>query len=206
MCSASDAPRAGTDGKILRFNGIADFGDGSALSSLAASMIKGYVRAVIVGSETHTAVIFIQRGLQGDQGSQAARHFCDIADLFGTQDQPLYISDNPVTLHNHDEGDLRGNLGIAVQGIQINLPISSKYSRGLYCTSHKEIIEGLYEKHHVPNGSPIPLEPQNVTHLNALQVAFSTRFVLSSIRDFHLVEEMITENPSFQNGFQPTLA
>lgn len=126
--------------------------------------------------------------------------------LLGTRgDRPLYVSDNPVTMHNDERFDLLGNLGIAVKGIQINLPISSKYSLGLYCTSHTQAIAALYQKYGVAEGGAIPLAPECVTHLNSLQVAFSTRFICSPNEDFGLVDEMLASDPSLRTGIKPRL-
>lgn len=40
-------------------------------------------------------------------------------------DHPFYISDNPVTMHNDQDHSPYGNIGFAVKGIQIYIPISS---------------------------------------------------------------------------------
>jgi hypothetical protein len=45
----------------------------------------------------------------------------------------LYISDNPVTMHNPIDFWLRGNLGLAVTGVEVYLPLSTSRCLALYC-------------------------------------------------------------------------
>ncbi|MBM4259739.1 MAG: DUF4238 domain-containing protein [Deltaproteobacteria bacterium] len=68
--------------------------------------------------------------------------------LFRADDEgSLYISDNPVTLHNERTDPLLGTLGIAVEGIEINFPISRHFSLALYCHSHRQSFLEDYEKY-----------------------------------------------------------
>lgn len=48
---------------------------------------------------------------------------------------PFFISDNPVTLHNSIDMKGYGNLGIALEGIEIYIPLSSTITLGLICPS-----------------------------------------------------------------------
>lgn len=60
--------------------------------------------------------------------------------LFGTTDQnPFWISDRPLVLHNDVDMKPYGNIGLAIQGIQIYLPLSPTLLLGWWCPS---IIEG----------------------------------------------------------------
>src|SRR5699024_1203978 len=48
-----------------------------------------------------------------------------------TKENPFFISDNPVTLYNSINKDVRSNLGIALEGIEIYIPLSSTITLGL---------------------------------------------------------------------------
>lgn len=48
---------------------------------------------------------------------------------------PLYISDNPVVMHNDENFMPYGNIGFAVPGIQIYLPISTSLCLAFWCPS-----------------------------------------------------------------------
>lgn len=52
-----------------------------------------------------------------------------------TEEKPFFISDNPVTLYNSIERKGYGNLGIALEGIEIYIPLSSTITLGLICPS-----------------------------------------------------------------------
>ncbi|VAQ96851.1 Uncharacterised protein [Klebsiella pneumoniae] len=52
-----------------------------------------------------------------------------------TADHPFYVSDNPVVLQNSNDFAPYGNLGLAVRGIEIYLPLSSTLMLALYCPS-----------------------------------------------------------------------
>jgi hypothetical protein len=101
--------------------------------------------------------------------------------------KPLYISDNPVTLHNLV---VPNKLGLNNPGIEIYLPISRSFAicfmcrttlqlmhQGLedaaaferrfgYCPVDSTPIRSLAEA--IAAGSPDPLLPENVDHLNSL--------------------------------------
>ena len=50
------------------------------------------------------------------------------------------LGDNPVALNNRPSTGFWGNLGLACEGIEIYLPISSHFSLGFWCPSHREKI------------------------------------------------------------------
>lgn len=151
--------------------------------------------------------------------------------LFETADStPFYISDNPVALQNNVEprGPLRGNLGLAVPGIEIYLPLSSTLTLGFYCCSHEEMIRNGVEKMRRsivrdPNfpmtfgplldwmrafrkGTPLTSTADNVLNHNSLQVRQAERYVFSSQPDFELVESMIADDSRFRKGPRPEIA
>jgi len=149
-----------------------------------------------------------------------------------TRKYPLYISDNPLTLHNQMDFGLRGNIGLAVKGIEIYFPISSSMCLGLLCPSignefrlgHENFklidkmgldVSGIGMKNPeaarsycdcLVNGTPIKLFPENVTMFNSLQVMYSTRFVYCEDDDFELVRRMIKDNSKFRHGMRPKVS
>ena len=146
--------------------------------------------------------------------------------LFKAPDNHLYyISDNPVTLHNNIDYGPRGNLGLAVKGIQIYFPISKSYCLGFICESYKEIIdkkfiklglinkfainpklytyqeqiESINYKYSVETGKAYQSKPENVIHKNILQVINSTRFLFSANDDFDLAKKIVKDHPELKN-------
>ena len=143
---------------------------------------------------------------------------------------PFYVSDNPVALQNDVEpkGPLRGNLGLAVPGIEIYLPISSTLTLGFFCRSHEEMIRSGVERMRrrivrdpdfpmdfgpllvwmraLRKGTPIASTTDNVLNHNSLQVRQAERFVFSSLPNFELVESMIADDPRFRRGPRPEIA
>lgn len=140
---------------------------------------------------------------------------------------PFFISDNPVTLHNDIDMGLRGNLGIAVKGIQIHIPISSTLTLALTCPSIKEsILEGkrMIEEFtvsapHMLKNIRNPAEilelanayentgilkqfPENVRFLNSLQVQFSEQYLFCQNDSFNLVQEMLKSNKAYKHGLR----
>jgi len=150
--------------------------------------------------------------------------------LFETdKDNPFFISDHPVVLHN--EIDLRpyGNLGLAVKGIQVYLPLSSTLILGMLCPSYlidlKESKENaiwllqntLVDEQTMKNidsicknienfttNKSIKLTCENVKFYNSLQVSFSEQYIYSEKNDFPLIKEMISDNEKYKEGFRFT--
>jgi hypothetical protein len=143
---------------------------------------------------------------------------------------PFFIGDSPVTLQNNTQpkGPLRGNLGLAVRGIEIYLPISSTFTLAFFCRSHEEMIRDGVERMRstmVRNpshpmgfgdllswrrasrtGVALPSSPDNVLNHNSLQVRHAERYVFSSQPDFELVESMIADDARFRVGPRPEIA
>lgn len=61
-------------------------------------------------------------------------------------ERPFWVSDNPVTMHNSEEFGPYGNIGLAVKGIQIHLPLTSTLTLALWCPSIVEDVVSTYEK------------------------------------------------------------
>jgi hypothetical protein len=84
----------------------------------------------------------------GDMVSEFAPYFYnkDWVLFKAPSDTTYYISDNPVTLQNLIDYGPRGNLGLAVKGIEIYFPLSKHYSLGMICRSYQEIIDENFKK------------------------------------------------------------
>jgi hypothetical protein len=145
---------------------------------------------------------------------------------------PFYISDNPITLHNELDHGPYGNLGLAVKGIEIYLPISTTLCIGLLCPSLANKFLETYDKiklldqiapgrfdaemgnlkfgrafcEGIAKGIPIKVIEDNVTMLNSLQVMFSSRFVYCETNSFDLIKRMINDNNKYREGLKPTVS
>jgi hypothetical protein len=129
----------------------------------------------------------------------------------------FFISDNPITMYNHMPMPGRGNLGLALDGIEIHMPISKKLSLTFACPKmineiiHKlkkykqlrsfgsitpmdirEVEELVYA---TESGNAREIKPENVEFHNSLQVIQSSRFIYSAKDDFSLVIDMLRTNP-----------
>lgn len=129
--------------------------------------------------------------------------------LYENKKDNFLISDNPLTLHNTlKQNDLRGNLGYAVEGIEIYMPISTKYTLSFTCSSIYIKLKNhlMYGKRSLndfelknilklldafDNGCPLICDDENILFLNSLQVMYSKRFLYSCNQDFSLVTDMI---------------
>jgi hypothetical protein len=143
----------------------------------------------------------------------------------------LYISDNPMTLHNRQDHRPYGSLGLAVPGIEIYFPLSTTVCLALMCSSlGQESVNALERLQFldqagvkvdnfledasatrefcagVVNGTPNLLKKENVTMLNSLQVTFSSRFVYCETDNFDLVRTMIKDDPKYRHGLAPTMS
>ena len=137
---------------------------------------------------------------------------------------PFYISDNPVALQNEDASrkPVRRNLGVAVRGIQIYLPMSNTLVLAFFCRSHETMIRdgvarmstSLARDPDMPLGfarcsrrcarfrrRAYQFTAGERRKRNWLQVVVRRRgIVLSSKPDFGLVDEMIDGDPNLRCG------
>jgi hypothetical protein len=138
----------------------------------------------------------------------------------------FYIGDNPIAMQNHKDFGFYGNIGLAVPGIEIYLPLSSDLTLAWYSASFvKELGEGLALaeklKIEMPSetaridelsarpgrilaamstGDLVYCEGENVVNLNSLQVRYAERYVYSREGDFDLAREMVAKHPSLRSG------
>ena len=148
-----------------------------------------------------------------------------------TSRNPFFISDNPIGLHNDMHFGPYGNLGLAVKGIQIYLPISSTLCLNFLCpTIAEEFVKAYDNIRHLDqvapgladsamkkpafarafcdglvNGTQIRVVEDNVTMINSLQVVYSSRFVYCESDAFKLIERMIRDNQKYREGLKPLI-
>lgn len=151
--------------------------------------------------------------------------------LYKTSEKdPYYISDNPVTLHNDVDMGFWGNLGLAVQGIQIHLPISSSLTLAFVCPSHEQralqareqlqfiVDHDIGQLVHVKSpkmivdyanafkkGEAFITTSDNTKFLNSLQVRFAEQYIFCEEDKFGLVKQMIKADDSYRTGLRPTM-
>lgn len=139
---------------------------------------------------------------------------------------PFYVSDNPVALQNMQDMGGFGNLGLAVPGIEIYLPLNSQVSLAMLCPSHEERLRvGIREaewlaertprtmkalelargKAHdfvnaIATGTAIRYTVDNVTNHNALQVRQAERYLFCEKDDFALARQMLTDDAGVRVG------
>lgn len=130
------------------------------------------------------------------------------------QSSLFYISDHPVNLHNDNDFGPYGKLGLAVKGIQIFFPISSKYALCYWCPSIGNSIKKSYQQifnimknnprelskmdlsqilklhESLTDGKPFLCDDENVIHHNSIQAFQSHRFIFSQDGQFDLFKKM----------------
>lgn len=141
--------------------------------------------------------------------------------------ESFLISDNPVSMYNSLPNRFGGsNIGFAVKGIEIYIPISSKLTIALNCrklledlltevmklkaeqTVSNDLDDNLQQKlihtdlhlTRLMSGSAVAIDKEQVTHLNSLQVMYSNRYIFSSNKDFQLAKDIIEGNEDIKRG------
>lgn len=151
--------------------------------------------------------------------------------LYKTSEKyPYYISDNPVTLYNDIDMGLWGNLGLAVKGIQIHLPLSSKLTLAFVCPSHEKsalqareqlqfiVDNDIRQLVKIKNpkmmvdyanafkkGEAFETTSDNTKFLNSLQVRFAEQYIFCEADRFGLVIQMIKSDDSYRTGLRPIM-
>lgn len=171
-----------------------------------------------LGAVDEQGAKIVAMSLVGQPG-QFAVHFLDKVWglLRAPREQAFYISDSPVVMQNgRPENPIAGNLGLAVPGIEIYLPLTKALTLAFLCPSiYSELKEGLagVPDHHathlagpraflagLEDGTPIALRDEEAAWFNSLQVGNAARFVYASTEGFHVAKEMILKNPEFKTG------
>nr|VFJ56218.1 MAG: Protein of unknown function (DUF4238) [Candidatus Kentron sp. DK] len=145
-----------------------------------------------------------------------------------TKSDPFILGDNPISLQNHIDMEPYGNLGLAVRGIEIYLPLSSTRVLVMWCPSLANDIQAAADKirrlpqnavnAHLKNpagilemdsalqsGGTLAYEKMSVMNLNSLQVYHSERYLFSSKNDFALADKMIGDHPQIRSGQRPSV-
>ena len=141
-------------------------------------------------------------------------------------DEDLYIGDNPVAMHNERDFGVYGNIGFAVPGVEIHMPLSPRFTLFIPCksveaqtrklTADLDLLRRLNPRaweelqtrvepakallKAIDECVPLDLRPENVERENSLQVGYAGRWVFSRTGDFELVKRMIADDPRHQGG------
>lgn len=144
-----------------------------------------------------------------------------------TRKAPFLLSDNPLTRQNMIDRPDRGNLGLALRGIEIYFPLSPTRALAMWCPTLTETVHRgalalmsrtgftatlpdpngvISMSDALLNGAPVLYSPANVENFNSLQVIWSERYIFSTANDFQLAEAMLSEHPNLKKGPRPTTA
>jgi len=144
-----------------------------------------------------------------------------------TRKAPFLLSDNPLTRQNMIDRPNRGNLGLALPGIEVYFPLSPTRALAMWCPTLTETVHrgalalmsrtGFTATLPDPNGvismsdallkgAPVLYSPANVENFNSLQVIWSERYIFSTANDFQLAEAMLSEHPNLKKGPRQTTA
>lgn len=110
--------------------------------------------------------------------------------------QPLFFSDAPVTRYAHAPSQF-GGAGLATVGVQIDFPISSKYTLMMYERTHFGPL--LAER----EGKMMALDDEGVKAINTMQIAQSRRQLYCAENKFELVLEYAQSHPELFDPDRP---
>lgn len=167
-------------------------------------------------------------GIVFSASSTYAAHFLDKDWVLAATSRrhPFLLSDNPLTRQNMIDRPLRGNLGLTTPGIEIYLPLSPTRALAMWCPTLTDLVHrgalssaGGQRAGDVPDpegvvalsdsllsGKPVQYSLANVENFNSLQIAWSERYIFSTLNDFHLAQAMLGENPNLRQGPRSTVA
>ena len=143
--------------------------------------------------------------------------------LESVEDHPFWISDAPLTVHRSGGPDpFIGNMGVALRGAQIYMPLSPRFALNFLCKSvENEILEvhsdvararELSGQPIDPDdrvgrmtdglrlGYPVPCTSAHVDFYNSLQVLFAERWLFNRHDDFSRAEQLLEQNPQCRRG------
>jgi Protein of unknown function (DUF4238) len=137
----------------------------------------------------------------------------------------IHISDNPVAMHNVKDLRPFGNLGLAVEGVEVYLPLSASRCLAMYCPTVMEEHRARLRRYAtlsrdtplpprleegrakadawlsaLQSGTPVAMTSAGIELVNALQVWNAERFVYGSTDDFAMAREMIAGNEELRKG------
>ncbi len=103
---------------------------------------------------------------------------------------PFWTSDSPITKQNEIDKHPLGNLGIVNRGIEIHLPLTPKIMIIALDPVTFELLPNKKDGY----------KKDEIIRENFLQLKFSSRFVFSNTRRFHLIHSMLKDNSHFREG------
>ncbi|NNN70803.1 DUF4238 domain-containing protein [Vibrio sp. 3-2(1)] len=132
--------------------------------------------------------------------------------------ESFYLSDNPIVKYNNLPREHRGNLGLALKGIEVHFPISPRYCLSYLCSELIDDIRRAVARHqsgvlmglvppddqadaiqmldNIDHKKTQVLTSANMDYHNSLQVLHCSRFVYSSTGNFQLLENMLEKDPN----------
>lgn len=139
---------------------------------------------------------------------------------------PFLLSDNPLTRQNTFEQSNRGNLGLATPGIEIYFPLSPARALAMWCPTLSDLVhraassprrrqalddtsdpEGIAALSNALRGEKlVQYSVANVENFNSLQIAWSERYIFSTLNDFRLASEMLEVQPRLRGGPRTTVS
>jgi Protein of unknown function (DUF4238) len=119
---------------------------------------------------------------------------------------PFIISDNPVTKYNMIPRPGRGNMGLNSKGVELYMPLSTRYSLHIICPLLAQIVCSNHPNSNeyvlgLTDGVPVPMKAENVTFANSQQVIWAERWVFGRNRvDLEMPLDMLRTNPELMAG------
>jgi len=186
------------------------------------------VLQIIAGDASEAKGIFLEmlsdQHMEADILMQKDWHLLET-----TLNAPFYISDNPVSLFNGISHPGRGNLGLALEGIEIYLPLSSTITLAMICPSlgekvrqdraiiqhcivnnirinGRDLFEDLKCVNELLEGDVIRADAARVEHLNWLQTWRAEHYIYCQTDNFDLVRKLLTESPLLKTGPRMTIS
>lgn len=119
---------------------------------------------------------------------------------------PFYISDHPVIFHNSRNFEPYGNIGLAVPGIEIYMPISSHLCLGfisrdiIFTLPYNVLSFNINEQEMTEVNVPIQCSKDNLEFLNYRQILFAERYLCCENMDFDFVKKVLREHPQLKHS------
>ncbi len=115
------------------------------------------------------------------------RHIWLIAD--NQTSQPFFTSDAPVIRHPHDINPFYGTFGFGSKGVEILLPLTSRF---LLILLERSWFTPILKE---TDGAVLHLKPEEVTYYNELQVYESYRQIYCQDDQFELARFLVERDP-----------
>lgn len=123
----------------------------------------------------------------GSFAKELYKHFWFV--LVNNTEQPFYTSDNPVVKHAHKKDEFISYGGLASEGVEIALPLTSNLILVMFERSfHSELLPLENKFAHISS-------EEHVDFYNYLQVSQSNRQIYCLTNKFDLIEQIKKEQP-----------